>query len=75
MRTEEASVVLRVNGAMESRSPGITLADLIAARAGWADRRRVAASVNGMLVPRCHWARVRLADGDGVAILMLVHSR
>jgi thiamine biosynthesis protein ThiS len=75
MRTEEASMVLRVNGATECRSEGITLADLIAARVGRADRWRVAASVNGRLVARCRWSSVQLADGDGVAILILVHSR
>jgi thiamine biosynthesis protein ThiS len=71
----DMSVVLRVNGATECRGAGITLADLIEARAGRTDRWRVAASVNGTLVPRRRWSSVELSDGDGVAILMLVHSR
>jgi thiamine biosynthesis protein ThiS len=74
MNVDEAPLVLTVNGAAESRAFGTTLADVVAARLGFADQRRVAASVNGRVVPRVRWESSALSDGDGVAILILVHS-
>jgi thiamine biosynthesis protein ThiS len=71
---DEAPLLLMVNGAMEARAAGTTLADLVCARVGWADQRRVAASVNGKVIPRMRWKAKNLSDGDGIAILILVHS-
>ena len=74
MSVDESRLLVTVNGALESRAAGTTLADLVFARLAWADQRRVAASVNGRVIPRARWGSAALCDGDGVAILVLVHS-
>ena len=56
-----------VNGAHEEVDPGLTVAQLVAARAD--DRRRVAVARNGEVVPRSAWDTTRLADGDAVEVL------
>jgi sulfur carrier protein len=60
-------VKVMVNGAHEEVDPGLTVAQLVAARAD--DRRRVAVARNGEVVPRSAWDTTRLADGDAVEVL------
>ena len=58
---------IQFNGEARTLPPGATLADLLA-REGLA-KRRVAAEVNGEIVPRgAHAIRV-LADGDTVEVV------
>ena len=56
-----------VNGAPAELAEDVTVADLVAERAGGHDR--VAVARNGDVVPRSSWAQTRLADGDALEVL------
>jgi sulfur carrier protein len=58
---------LTVNGEPAELADDVTVADLVAARAGGHDR--VAVARNGDVVPRSSWERTRLAPGDAVEVL------
>ena len=58
---------LTVNGEPAELADGVTVADLVAARAGGHDR--VAVARNGDVVPRSSWGATRLAPGDAVEVL------
>ena len=58
---------LTVNGEPAELAGDVTVADLVAARAGGHDR--VAVARNGDVVPRSSWERTRLAPGDAVEVL------
>jgi len=59
-----------VNGIPSDVVEGATVAALVAAHAE--ERRRVAAAVNGDVVPRSAWASTVLRDGDSVEVLVPV---
>ena len=59
-----------VNGIPSYVDEGATVAALVAAHA--VERRRVAAAVNGDVVPRSAWESTVLHDGDSVEILAAV---
>ncbi|MGY1811151.1 sulfur carrier protein ThiS [Blastococcus sp. SYSU D00820] len=56
-----------VNGVPADLAEDVTVADLVAARAGGHDR--VAVARNGDVVPRSSWTGTRLAPGDTVEVL------
>lgn len=58
---------LEVNG----RPMSLTEATLLAAlrQAGFADRKGLAAAVNGRVVPRGEWAGTAVAEGDQVLVV------
>ena len=58
---------LTVNGEPAELADDVTVADLVAARAGGHDR--VAVARNGDVVPRSSWTATRLAPGDAVEVL------
>ena len=58
---------LTVNGEPAELADDVTVADLVAARAGGHDR--VAVARNGDVVPRSSWRATRLAPGDAVEVL------
>ncbi|MBM7806679.1 sulfur carrier protein [Geodermatophilus bullaregiensis] len=58
---------LTVNGEPAELADDVTVADLVAARAGGHDR--VAVARNGDVVPRSGWSATRLAPGDTVEVL------
>jgi sulfur carrier protein len=59
-----------VNGVPSDVVEGVTVAALVDAHA--VERRRVAAAVNGNVVPRSAWESTVLHDGDSVEILAAV---
>lgn len=61
---------LTVNGEPAEVTDGLTVADLVAERAG--EQRRVAVAVNGEVVPRGAWASSGLSEGDTVEVLTAV---
>lgn len=66
----DAAMIIRINGKEEAIPPGLTVADLLAAR-GLAPVR-VAVEINENLVPRRDYGVVRLAEGDAVEIVTFV---
>ena len=56
-----------VNGEPADLREGLTVADVVASRAG--ELRRVAVAVNADVVPRSAWATTVLRDGDAVEVL------
>lgn len=69
-RASGAAMLIRINGKEEVIPPGLTVADLLAAR-GLAPVR-VAVEINENLVPRRDYGAVRLAEGDAVEIVTFV---
>jgi sulfur carrier protein len=57
-----------VNGEAQAVDPGLTLADLVAARL--ATDKGVAAAVDGAVAPRATWAGLVLRDGQAVELLV-----
>ncbi|GGZ54146.1 thiamine biosynthesis protein ThiS [Streptomyces inusitatus] len=72
MSTVPVAVSVSVNGERRELTPGTTLDTLIAelttAGAG------IAAAVNESVVPRGHWSRTPLGDGDRVEVLTAVQG-
>jgi len=56
-----------VNGAPTELAPGITVADLVAARC--ASPKGVAVAVNGEVVPRSTWGATAVEGGDDIEIV------
>lgn len=56
-----------VNGVPAQLAEDVTVADLVAERAGGHDR--VAVARNGDVVPRSSWTQTRLLDGDALEVL------
>ena len=56
-----------VNGEPADLREGLTVADVVASRAG--ELRPVAVAVNADVVPRSAWATTVLRDGDAVEVL------
>ncbi len=59
-----------VNGIPSDVDEGATIAALVAARVE--EYRRVAAALNGEVVPRSAWESTVLRDGDSVEVLVPV---
>jgi sulfur carrier protein len=60
-------VQVTVNGAAADVDEGVTVAALVAVRAG--AHHRVAVAVNGEVVPRSRWETTWLIPGDAVEVL------
>lgn len=59
-----------VNGQDAERDDGITIADLLANEK--IEHVRVAVELNGRIVPRSDYGKVRLRDGDNLEVVTLV---
>lgn len=59
-----------VNGIPSDVDEGVTVAALVAARVE--EHRRVAAAVNGEVVPRSAWESTAVRDGASVEVLVAV---
>ncbi len=60
-------MTITVNGQPTDLEEGLTVADVVASRAG--ELRRVAVAVNADVVPRSAWVTTVLHDGDTVEVL------
>jgi sulfur carrier protein len=63
-----ATLGILLNGRPHSLAGGATLMGL-AGELGLADRRGIAAAVNGEVVPRAEWATRALEEGDRVLVI------
>lgn len=67
-------MVIEVNGEAVELGEGASLADAVVAAGAAADRRGVAAAVNGEIVPRAAWDTRRLDDGAEVEVVTAVQG-
>ena len=63
---------LIVNGQSREMPDGATVAELLAADKIEAAQVRVAVELNGQVVPRLDFAKVRLGEGDRLEVVTLV---
>jgi sulfur carrier protein len=61
-------IAISVNDLPRAVHPSATLADVVAGL-GFADKKGIAAAVNGNVVPRRDWTVRGLAEGDKVLII------